>query len=45
MGTHDLFLRFVDREAPRLEALADRIWDLAELRYAERESAANSGTL
>ncbi|MCW5639343.1 MAG: amidohydrolase [Rubrivivax sp.] len=40
MGTHDLFLRFVDREAPRLEALADRIWDLAELRYAERESAA-----
>lgn len=28
------------REGPRLEALADRIWSLAELRYAERESAA-----
>ena len=30
----------LEREAPRLQSLADRIWDLAELRYGERESAA-----
>lgn len=29
---------FFAREAPRFTALADRIWSLAELRYAERES-------
>lgn len=30
----------IDRDAPRLSAMADRIWGLAELRYGERESAA-----
>ena len=34
---HDLDAFFA-REAPRFTALADRIWSLAELRYAERES-------
>lgn len=30
---------FFEQQAPRLIALSDRIWSLAELRYAERESA------
>lgn len=30
---------FFAQQAPRLTALSDRIWSLAELRYAERESA------
>ena len=38
--SHNESLSLLEREAPRLEALADRIWGLAELRYAERESAA-----
>lgn len=39
MGADTLLDEVLQREAPRLEALADRIWDLAELRFAERESA------
>ena len=30
---------FFTREAPRMTALADQIWKLAELRYAETASA------
>ena len=30
---------FFDRERPRMAGLADRVWSLAELRYAERGSA------
>ncbi|WP_137895178.1 amidohydrolase [Ramlibacter sp. 2FC] len=30
---------FFEQQAPRLIALSDRIWSLAELRYAEQESA------
>ena len=30
---------FFQRETPRMTALADQIWSLAELRYAENASA------
>ncbi len=35
----DLLQDFFARETPRMTALADRIWSLAELRYAETASA------
>lgn len=35
----DILQEFFTREMPRMTALADRIWSLAELRYAETASA------
>ncbi|HOK12684.1 MAG TPA: amidohydrolase, partial [Ottowia sp.] len=35
----ELLQEFFAREAPRMTALADQIWSLAELRYAETASA------
>ena len=35
----DLLQEFFNRETPRMTAMADKIWSLAELRYAEKASA------